>query len=248
MLNGGRLLEVAVDGFDGTSRVRVENITSVDDLKTKTAEPEAPPVAAAKKPVLRLTGFAKAGASPGEQTAAFYNASRISTLRALNEQTNAYPGENFDLIDPRQIDEVRDYMIGLGVKPKAPPQAPKPAEAAKAALESGTYEQAKPAVVALGRQIIAEGHTTLAPFTRRLKELLGDTYAKLKGKIKDIYEAAKSDAGFLRLPERKKPEGKDNQRGSVRKFARRMLTRDGGRPRPSPTWRTCWAGRCVPSA
>ncbi|MCA9785734.1 MAG: hypothetical protein KC488_04195, partial [Candidatus Cloacimonetes bacterium] len=62
-------------------------------------------------------------------------------------------------------------------------------------------------------------------FTRRLKELLGDTYAKLKGKIKEIYEAAKSDAGFLRLPQRKKRIQGAKERSKNQKRVTRYFTR-----------------------
>lgn len=104
-----------------------------------------------------------------------------------------------------------------------------PVDAAKSALATGTYETAKPDLVALGRQVVADGHDTLPKFTRRIKELLGDAYSKLKGKLGDLWKAVQDESGFLRLPERQKKQGEDNQRGPVRKFARRVLTRDGGK-------------------
>ena len=79
---------------------------------------------------------------------------------------------------------------------------------------TGTYE-AKPALAGPGQQIVADGTTSRR--SRRLKRVLGENYAKLKGKMKgDLWRAAKSDAGFCGC-RRGRSRGKDNQRGAVRK-------------------------------
>lgn len=108
----------------------------------------------------------------------------------------------------------------IGQKPKAP------AEAAKSALSTGTYETAKPELVALGKQVVADGHDTLPKFTKRIKELLGDTYAKLKGKIGDLWKAVQEDRGSFRMGEVLRPK----VRSKARQAGRRWLVTGGAMP------------------
>ena len=79
------------------------------------------------KPKLRFTGETRAGPTAEDQKLAANLGSRIAVLRGLNKATGAYPGETFDGIDPKQIDEVRDYMIKLQREVRPPtPEAPRP--------------------------------------------------------------------------------------------------------------------------
>lgn len=95
------------DAGVGAQRGAGDKATSKSD-GSNVQESNAP-----NKPVIRRTGAKVAGASVSGQQSAAMNASRIATLRLLNQATNAYPNEDFNGIDPSQIDEVRDYMISI---------------------------------------------------------------------------------------------------------------------------------------
>ena len=166
-------VDIAVNG---------SKVTPKPEVATK-----QPPKELAKKPVLRLTGDTRAGASGAEQKLAASIGSRIYVLKALNDRTNAYPDETFDRIDPAQIDEVRDYMIEL----QRPPTPEAKQDDASLKQVVGKSPELMTQAELINTYLRAPNSSTLHPDRERanLKQLSDDDsgiIATIRKQIKDI--------------------------------------------------------------